>query len=72
MDINDSKRINGNVKAAPDAGTTAARDTASTATLRESPLDATIVSALFWPPFSNEAPDFKLPPSMQAGLTVCS
>ena len=64
-DMNDSKRINGNVKAPPAPGTPAARDEASTAVLRESPLDATIVSALFWPPFSNEAPDFKLPPAMR-------
>jgi anaphase-promoting complex subunit 2 len=32
--------------------------------LRSSPLDATVVSALFWPPFADEAPDFKLPESM--------
>ena len=64
-DINDSKRINGNVKAPPAPGTPAARDVASTATLKESPLDATIVSALFWPPFSNESPEFIPPPEMK-------
>ena len=65
-DVNDSKRINGNVKAPPAPGTPAARDVKSTETLRRSPLDATIVSALFWPPFANEAPDFELPPAMRA------
>ena len=64
-DVLDSKRINGNVKAPPAPGTPAARDTASTNILQDSPLDATIVSALFWPPFANEAPDFKLPAEMK-------
>ena len=64
-DVLDSKRINGNVKAPPAPGTPAARDTASTNILQNSPLDATIVSALFWPPFANEAPDFKLPAEMK-------
>jgi anaphase-promoting complex subunit 2 len=53
-DLLDSKRINGNVKAPPAPGTPAARDTASSEVLQKSPLDATIVSALFWPPFANE------------------
>ena len=39
---------------------------AQTDALRASPLDATVVSALFWPPFADEAPDFSLPESMNA------
>ena len=62
----DSKRINANVKAPPAPGTPAAADVESSNLLRESPLDATIVSALFWPPFACEAPDFKPPPTMQS------
>lgn len=64
-DMNDSKRINGGVKAPPAPNTPAARDATSTEVLRESPLDATVVSALFWPPFANEAPDFVLPRAMK-------
>ena len=71
-DLLDSKRINGNVKAPPAPGTPAARDTASSEVLQKSPLDATIVSALFWPPFANEAPDFKLPPEMKNMLDAYS
>ena len=62
----DSKRINANVKAPPAPGTPAAADVESSNLLRESPLDATIVSALFWPPFACEAPEFKPPPTMQS------
>jgi anaphase-promoting complex subunit 2 len=66
-DMRDSKRLNGNIKAPPAVGTPAANDDKArtqTETLRSSPLDATVVSALFWPPFADEAPDFKLPDAM--------
>ena len=66
-DMRDSKRLNGNIKAPPAVGTPAATDDKArkqTETLRSSPLDATVVSALFWPPFADEAPDFALPESM--------
>jgi len=70
-DMRDSKRLNGNIKAPPAPGTPAATDAtarAQTDALRASPLDATVVSALFWPPFADEAPDFSLPESMNALL----
>lgn len=67
-DMRDSKRLNTNIKAPPAPGTPSAMDenTANqTETLRKSPLDATVVSALFWPPFGDEAPDFELPSAMK-------
>ena len=70
-DMRDSKRLNGNIKQPPAIGTPAATDETArrqTETLRSSPLDATVVSALFWPPFADEAPDFALPGSMNALL----
>ena len=70
-DMRDSKRLNGNIKQPPAPGTPAATDETArrqTETLRSSPLDATVVSALFWPPFADEAPDFALPDSMNALL----
>jgi anaphase-promoting complex subunit 2 len=63
-DVRDSKRLNGNVKALPAPGTPAAENEDAkkiTKVVRNSPLDATVVSALFWPPLADEAPDFVLP-----------
>ena len=65
-DFADSKRANANIKAAPaKGGATSAKDRRASEILTESPVEATIVSSLFWPAFSSEVADFKLPSEIQ-------
>jgi len=64
-DFADSKRANANIKTRPVGGTPTSKDKRTSDILAQTPVEATIVSALFWPTFSNDVTDFKLPPEIQ-------
>jgi len=64
-DFADSKRANVNIKTVPTTGTPSLKDRRASEILRHSPVEATIVSSIFWPAFSTEVADFKLPKEIQ-------
>ena len=64
-DFADSKRANTNIKTRPTTGTPSARDERMSALLSSTPVEATIVSSLFWPAFSSDTTEFKLPAEIQ-------
>ena len=63
-DFADSKRANANIKTAAGASASV-KDQRASEILTQSPVEATIVSSLFWPAFSSEVADFKLPNEIQ-------
>ena len=69
-DFADSKRTNANIKTQPTKGTPSARDKLTSSILMQSPVEATIVSSLFWPAFSNDTTDFNLPPTIQEEMKM--
>ena len=64
-DLADSKRTNTNIKTRPTTGTPSARDERMSSLLSSTPVEATIVSSLFWPAFSSDTTEFKLPAEIQ-------
>ena len=64
-DFADSKRANANIKTRPTTGTPSAKDRRTSDILIQTPVEATIVSSLFWPAFSTDLTDFKLPTEIQ-------
>jgi anaphase-promoting complex subunit 2 len=68
-DVADSKRTDGNVKAA--SGLAGAAPVEGHAAIAACGLSATVLSALFWPPLAPDAaPDLALPPPVESALSA--
>lgn len=69
-DFADSKRTNANIKVQPTTGTPSAKDRRANDILMHTPVEATIVSSMFWPAFSTDVTDFKLPQEVQEQMDL--
>jgi anaphase-promoting complex subunit 2 len=64
-DFSDSKRANANIKTKTMTGTPSIKDLRTSELLSQTPVEATIVSSLYWPAFSSDLTEFKLPVEIQ-------